>query len=47
MPAEGIGDGAVNKSASQNIQFASNGNEDIRQPAEDYQAGKILVSCLI
>ena len=41
MLAGGIGDGAVNKLASQNIQVVRNCKGDVHQLVEDYLAGKI------
>ena len=41
MLAGGIGDGAVNKLASQNIQVVRNCNGDVHQLVEDYLAGNI------
>lgn len=41
MLAGGIGDGAVNKLASQDIQVIRNCNGDVHQLVEDYLAGKI------
>ena len=41
MLAGGIGDGAVNKLASQNIQVVRNCKGDVHQLVEDYLSGKI------
>jgi len=41
MLAGGIGDGAVNKLASQNIQVVRNCKGDVHQLIEEYLAGKI------
>lgn len=41
MLAGGIGDGAVNKLASQNIQVIRNCKGDVHQLVKDYLAGKI------
>ena len=41
MLAGGIGDGAVNKLATQNIQVVRNCKGDVHQLVEDYLAGKI------
>lgn len=41
MLAGGIGDGAVNKLASQGIQVVRNCKGDVHQLVEDYLAGKI------
>lgn len=41
MLAGGIGDGAVNKLASQKIQVVRNCKGDVHQLVEDYLAGKI------
>jgi predicted Fe-Mo cluster-binding NifX family protein len=41
MLAGGIGDGAVNKLASQNIQVVRNCKGNVHQLVEDYLAGKI------
>ena len=41
MLAGGIGDGAVNKLASQDIQVVRNCKGDVHQLVEDYLAGKI------
>ncbi len=41
MLAGGIGDGAINKLASQDIQVVSNCKGDVQQLVENYLAGKI------
>jgi len=48
MLAGGIGDGAVNKLASQNIQVIRNcKGDDVHQLVEDYLAGKFRMVVLI